>query len=727
MTNSHAVPPVDLDNCAREPIHIPGAIQQHGALLSFAPDGILAWVSGNAASVLGEPGLAPGQAAARLQPALAALAAQELALPADTTWPRQHDAALATGAFDAIAHRSGDQLVIEFEPRDHGDEAAAFAIQAHRSLEVLRRQRTLQALLETAVAEVRALTGFDRVMAYRFRHDASGDIVAETRRTDLEPLLGRRYPASDIPQQARQLYVVNTLRLIADVQSAPVPLLGPPHAPPLDLTQSVLRSVSPVHIEYLTNMGVCASMSVSIVIDGQLWGMLACHHYGPRRVPYSVRMVCDVLAQLLAANVQSLLAAQRSARLAEAAESRTRLASALLLGEDPIAALGPLAGEAAASLEADAVVVTYGGRVATSHEVPGAGAQALAAWLLAPPGGPPRELVALDRRDDWASEAAAALPGYAGVLALPFDEPEGGWLVALRREQVETVEWGGRPEKNYVNGPLGPRLTPRGSFAVWRETVHGTAVPWNATDLSIARMLRGELARVSAARQAEHARARQQMLAVLGHDLRNPLQTISMSAHLLHKGGNAPEVGRRIQTASSRMQRLISQVLDMARLENGLGLGFTMAPLDLAALVGGLLDEDQATHPSTPYLRALASPAPLQGDADRIAQMLGNMLSNARAHGDAGHAIQVSLRPVAGGLELAVANRAAPIPAEVLPQLFTPFKRQSLGNVANPGGLGLGLHIAREIARGHGGDLGYRYQEGHVVFAALLAPGAPGS
>ena len=176
------------------------------------------------------------------------------------------------------------------------------------------------------VQQVRQLTGFDRVMAYRFRHDDSGDVVAEACNDAIEPYLGRRYPASDIPAQARRLYLINTLRLIADVGYTPVPVLGREGDAPLDMSHGVLRSVSPIHIEYLQNMGVHASMSVSIVVNGRLWGMLACHHMAPRQVPYSIRMAADVLAQVLASSVQTLEARGHAA--AHRARRRTGLAHA---------------------------------------------------------------------------------------------------------------------------------------------------------------------------------------------------------------------------------------------------------------------------------------------------------------------------------------------------------------------------------------------------------------
>lgn len=715
-------PAVNLDNCDREPIHIPGAIQSHGALLAFDAGGALRWASAGASELLGVslPALGEKADAGHFGGDLdvrAALAADAEGALDPGAAPQQHEVVLAGHRFDLLVHRSGGLLVAEFEPRRPGaEEPGAFAIRAHRGLDRLRRGRSLPELLETAVHEVRALTGFDRVMAYRFRHDASGDIVAEARDAALEPLLGRRYPASDIPAQARRLYVANTLRLIADVRSAAVPLTG--EGAPLDLSHSVLRAVSPVHIEYLGNMGVGASMSVSIVVGGQLWGMIACHHMTARIVPYGVRMACDVLGHMLAASVQGLLSAEHGGRVAGAASLRSRMVEALLVGDDAVSALAAFGPSLEQALDAEAAVVAEGGRLSVHGAVPEAGVRALVDWLQQP--GAPLDdgLFASSAQATLPPDVGAALGNWCGVLALNFDEVAGGWVAVLRREQVETIHWGGRPEKQYVNGPLGPRLTPRGSFEVWRETVRGTSVPWTATELEIGRQLLDELGRASGARHAELARARSQLLAVLGHDLRNPLQTISVTSHLLERGVDAAKMGQRIQSATSRMQRLIGQVLDMSRLQTGLGLGFAFEEMDLTALVDSLVEESVAAYPGSVVEKDLPPTLLAAVDPDRFAQLLANLLSNARHHGDVGQPLAVRLAREGDEVALSVRNPAPPIAPDVAAQLFTPYKKQSLANARNKGGLGLGLYIAREITRGHKGTLQYSYEAPDVVFTA---------
>ncbi len=736
--------PVTLDNCDREPIHIPGLIQQHGAMFVFDLHGVATHVSANARTLLGPTVPAVGEllaphhfeADAGVHDTLAALLA-----PVDSNGhaaqddfadglPFNVDVQLGGAVFDLIVHRCAGRVVVELERQSIGaDVLTGFAIKAHRAMASLKRQPSLPALLDMAVNAVRQLTGFDRVMAYRFRHDDSGDVVAEARTAELDSFVGRRYPAGDIPAQARRLYVVNTLRLIADVDSAPVALMAlhpvSETEPAFDMSHCVLRAVSPIHIEYLRNMGVNASMSVSIVVNGMLWGMLACHHMSALQVPYSVRMACDVLAQIVAANVQSLLAREQAQQLAEASTMRNRIIEAALHADDTVAALVQLAPALCEAFDAQAVVLVEDGKLFTHGSLSREAAVLLARWLEAP--GLQREaLINRNSLVDLPAELAAALGVWCGMLALRYDDHTPGWLVLLRKEQIETISWGGKPEKEYPNGPLGQRLTPRGSFDVWKQTVRGIAVPWRITDVDLGRQLCDELMRAGAARMAEVSRARSHLLAMLGHDLRDPLQSISMAARVLEKGSvgaadvnaSSSRLGQRIQLSSGRMARLIGQVLDISRLESGFGLQLNFADVDLSRLLDDMLDEANMAHPGTLVIREAPDSLMAEVDADRISQVFSNLVSNARHHGAPGEPIAVALTCEAGIVQLVVRNVSPPIPVEQLPHLFAAFMRESGANTRNKGGLGLGLHIAQALVTGHGGEIAYRYASPHVVFTA---------
>lgn len=716
---------VDLANCADEPIHIPGLIQPHGALLVFDRDARLTAWSDNAAAMLGlaaapELGMTPG-ALALPADVRAQIAASIADIVDGAGMPVALEAELNGLRFDCIVHFHHDRLLAEFELRElPTDAVAAFALKAHAAIDRLKRQRDIAALLQLAAEAVRNITGFDRVMAYRFRQDDSGDVVAEARDEALTPFIGRRYPASDIPAQARRLYVINTLRLIADVGYAPVPLHGAPGAAPLDMSYSVLRSVSPIHVEYLQNMGVGASMSVSIVVNDRLWGLIACHHMGPKQVPYSIRMAIDVLAQVLASTVQSLEARAHAALIEMAAQVRTRVMETLLHEEDPLQALARHGPALRDSLNAGALIIAHHGKRLAHGDIDDAAAGAIVTALDGHGG----ELVEFNRLADWPDATRPLLGHWAGALALHFDPGNGGWLVALRPEQVESVSWAGKPEKVYASGPLGPRLTPRGSFDEWREIVRGSAEPWEPVYRTIAGQLLSEMHRASVARQAETDRIRTELLAMLGHDLRDPLHSINMAAIVLEHGqgqANAGQtLGRRIQASSNRMQRLIAQVLDLSRIQGGMGMGLTLVDTDVVALVTDIVDESRMAHPGVVY--ELSTPASLTAvlDGDRMAQVLTNLLGNARHHGAPGQPVRIALDVAAGRLRIVVSNVGEPIAEPVAATLFNPFKRSSLHNERNRSGMGLGLYIAREIVLAHGGEIDYRAEAPLVVFTVEL-------
>ena len=711
-----------LENCDREPIHIPGSIQPHGALLALDRLGRLSHASTNVTAMLGLPlefgrTLRPdafgdnAELRQQLQDMLADATSDELV-------SASLEATIAGTVFDVVLHAQHGRVICEFERRATGaGELSTFPHLAYRAMDSLKRQRSIDRLLDAAVVAVRQLTGFHRVMAYRFGHDDSGDVAAEACDDALEPYLGRRYPASDIPAQARRLYILNTLRLIADVGYEPVPLLADAaQRDPLDLSHSVLRSVSPIHVEYLKNMGVGASMSVSIVIGGRLWGMIACHHMAPCQVPYRIRMAVDVMAQLIASNVQSIAARDRETAVARAAWLRTEIVRAVTLGTEVaeiVTREGPALRE---NLGLDGLIVALDGVPRVAEGVHAGWARALAAWLAQ------REEALVHVHDG--AQLPPPLPDqpaderYCGVLALRFDAPRQGWIVGLRREVIQTIRWGGRPEKVVAHGPLGPRLTPRGSFAEWRETVRDRAEPWNDVELEIASQLLDSVARAHADRVLEVDQLRSQLWAVLGHDLRNPLQSLSMATNAIERGGESARLNTVIRNSTVRMKQLLGDVLDVSRLQHGFDLTMQWERADLVPVIRQLVEESHVAHPTVTIAAELPESLVADTDQRRYAQVVANLLSNARHHGQGN--VVLRAREEDGFAVLSITNDAPPIPADVAAALFDPFKRQSTANERNRTGMGLGLYIAHQVVRGHQGTLLHIGGDGTVTFEARI-------
>jgi len=498
----------DLDACAEEPIRIPGSVQPHGVLLAVSePDLVVRHVSANVADLTG---LAVDEVVgAPLGDVLGAAAERAVRVHVRTFGdlrarnPVSVDVAGPHGPVtaDAILHRIAvggrTLLVVELETAT-GPRPFSFpnTYQAIRSaLEKLNGAGTLDELYDVAAQEVRALTGFDRVMVYRFDEDHNGEVVAEARRADLNAFLGLHYPASDIPPQARALYETNWIRLIADVGYRPAPIVpawDPASGEPLDLTHAVLRSVSPVHVEYLTNMGVRASMSISLLREGRLWGLVACHHYaGPHVVPFGVRAAAEFLGSALSLR---LIARAEDRELERELAAQGAMTRVLGLARDPDHGLAEaLAGDDGllTVVPAHGLVVVADGTTATAGDV-AVDVPALRAWVLAQPD-PVTVRTHLGTTDP---ELADVLPDVAGVLAVRL--PDDQVIVWLRYEQVRDIYWGGDPHNKAIAHREGDavRLSPRKSFDQWREVVRGRSEPWAPEHVRAVQDLRSGLLEV---------------------------------------------------------------------------------------------------------------------------------------------------------------------------------------------------------------------------------------
>ncbi len=717
---------VDLTTCDAEPIHIPGLVQPHGALLAFDQERRLIARSLNAPGLLGivpDAGARPSDV--QLTPALDHAIGDGLAEPDNDGEPRE--LLLAGRTFDVISHRAGERSILEFEPRPpDAPRLELFAIEAQRALGRLHRARSVADLLRDGTEEVRRMTGFDRVMCYRFRHDQSGEVVVEQRRPDLEPFLGLRYPASDIPAQARRLYLLNPLRFIADVDAAPVPLdppMGPESAAPLDLSHAVLRSVSPIHIEYLRNMGVSASMSISIVVHGQLWGLFACHHYsGTKWVPQAVRVACRLLAQIVSVLLERLEGEEHRAAVARTDAVRKELVTTARDDDDLLWSLGR-------STAVREVIASHGVAIALDRRLECLGQtpprDTVVRLIERLRDGPGPDLVATHHLRESLPDVGP-LGGTAGMLAIGFHRAQGGWLLWFRGEEVETIRWAGNPDKVYAEGPNGPRLSPRGSFAEYCEQVREQALPWSTAEIEVASLLRGELQDVALARASELERARELLVATLSHDLRTPLNAIGLSAAVLARDtGQSQAISSRISASTHRMRRLVDQMLDYSRIQAGVGLAVQPRDVDVAGLVRQIIDETVTAYPGFEVLADVTGGPRAWVDPDRFSQTLSNLLSNARHHGALGKPASVVVR--GGGtapLLVRVVNEGADIPPQVRATLFKPFKLESMETANNRRGLGLGLYIVDHIVRGHGGAVTVDSAGGIITFTVTFPPPA---
>lgn len=527
---------VDLTNCDREPIHIIGTIQPSGFLIALTADWLIARASANLPEFIGwELADTYGRSLDEvfLPQAVHDLRNRTTMLRNEDAVERMFDVPLVAGKgnFDVAVHYSGNQIVIEAEPSrgSLGDVTGMVRSMFAR----LDQCKNMSAFYREGARQIRALIQFDRVMVYRFAPDGSGEVVAEACRPGIGQFLGLHYPASDIPAQARQLYLRNPLRVIGDVHSTPVPVLPAldETGAPLDMSLSLLRSVSPIHIEYLKNMGVDASMSISIIVDGKLWGLFACHHYSANNPNFERRAVAELFAQMFCMRLES-----RERQDTMEFERRARDISDQLLGavaSDETLLRDPdwLADILTHAIAADGVGVWLSGGYAFSGQCPPTeDFRRIIRALNTTAAG---KVYATDNIASLIPDADRFADKVAGLLAIPISRSPRDYVVLFRSEMVRSVRWAGDPHKPVEYGPNGPRLSPRESFAEWKELVRGKSKPFTSSELRVAETLRATLIEVvlrlsdEATAERQQASDRQELLiAELNHRVRNILGLI---------------------------------------------------------------------------------------------------------------------------------------------------------------------------------------------------------
>jgi light-regulated signal transduction histidine kinase (bacteriophytochrome) len=763
--------PIDITNCDREPIHIPGAIQPHGVLVVMREtDQQIVQASANASSRLTGGRAVLG---ATLTDVLGVPAADAIrvalnrgALRASTTIQT------LAGTFDATVHRSGGLAVIELEA---ADASAVFAPDAFRdmireTLTHIEGATTLSRLAAEIAAQMRRLTGFDRVWVYRFHEDWHGEIIGESMREGIEPWLGLHYPASDIPAQARALFLKNWLRMIPDVAYKRVPLEpenNPTTGEPLDLGNSVLRAVSPIHIEYLTNMGVTASLVISLIHRGQLWGLISGHHYsGPKRVPLATRTLCEFLAQALSLQVGMAEQVEHRERALEVKNIERGLREQLSKSKDYRKSLTRGSPNLLDLTGATGAVVCDDENCASVGEVPPMNeVRELARWLREQD----TDVFHTTMLAKHYPPAAAWTSFASGLLAVALSTKRPYYILWFRPERKQTIRWAGDPNKPAtVDASSGdaPRLSPRGSFAAWEEEQEGTSEPWDAVDVEAAGDLRRTLldqilarAEEMAALNAELAAANQQLadsaveleaqadellhqgeererllereraardeaeranrakfefLAMMSHELRTPLNAIGGYAQMLEMGVRGPITEgqtldlQRIQNNQRHLLGLINNILNFAKVDAG-QVAFNVVAFDLATAVDELesLVLPQLRDKNLTFtVRRPPSQLMVRADPEKVRQILLNLLSNAIKFTDRDGSINLAAHREGSQIVVDVTDTGRGIPSDRLTAIFEPFVQvHRERNPRGNEGIGLGLAISRDLARKMGGDL----------------------
>lgn len=515
---------IDLTNCDQEPIHIPGLIQPHGIILVLQePQLTILQVSNNTFNNLG---ITPQEILGKplknlLESELIEPIQQKMAEGLGTINPLNLFINTPKGKlfFDGIIHRCDGMLILELEPVPSKADSNFFTLYhlVQAPLAKIQKTFTLNELCQAIVEEVRKLTGFDRVMIYQFDPEDAGTVIAEAKLESLNPYLGLHYPASDIPQQARQLYALNLLRLIPDVNYQPVELIpadNPVTNQPLDLSFSVLRSVSPIHIEYLKNMGVGASMSISLIRNQKLWGLIACHHQSPKYVNHEIRTACELLGKVMALELYSKEENEKLDYRIKLNSLQSKFVEAISQEESFVDGLLKAQTNLLDLVGAQGVVICTNENLTLIGQAPElAEIRELIKWLEKNIN---QDIFYTDALPKLYPAAEKFKELGSGVLALSISNIQKHYILWFRPEVIQTINWAGNPNKPVEveqNGDL--RLTPRKSFELWQETVRFKCLPWKLCEIEIALELRSAIVGIVLRKADQLSKVNQQLTLAL--------------------------------------------------------------------------------------------------------------------------------------------------------------------------------------------------------------------
>ncbi|MFM8443711.1 MAG: ATP-binding protein [Methylococcus sp.] len=741
---------MDVSACDQEPIHLVNAIQPHAALLVLDESGLLIrQASANTQAFLGLPADALiGQAlslvlgpanTADLLPRLASL---------NLTGILAHVACLeqlphVEGSLHVFGNRIDGLLLLEFERADHHDfrQSLDSLLGLRDATQRLQRTEALNTFLELAVEQIRGFSGFDRVMAYRFAEDGSGEVVAESMVPGLESYLGLHYPASDIPAPARRLFALLPLRHLPDVAYAPVTLW--PEQPsgggggPVDLSYCFSRSVSLMYSLYLRNMGVKATLVMPLLRNGELWGLISCMHHGaPYYLSYERRIPLEVLAQLVSQLLGSRVELDQLQYRSRLDRTLGRLIHAMGQSDSLVPALMEGGTNLLSDIDAGGVALLTGDGVHLMGRTPGQDqVLALADWLA----GNPEEIHATHDLPAVYPPAGAYREHASGILTLSLSRRAPDRIIWFRPEVLTEVSWAGDPRKpvEIVEQNGDQRLMPRASFALWKETVQGQSRPWLECERDYAICLRRAILDMMVERIARLAQVNVELerrnleldsfAYAASHDMKEPLRGIynMIEFLIMEEQEQVSDKGRermnKVLQLAQRMTGLLDALLQYSRVGRN-PLNLSDASLDSVAREA--IDVIRHAHPEQVLEFEVQAGLPvIRCDKVWVGAVFQNLISNAAKYNDR------PVKRVEIGCDLRqdppvffVRDNGIGISPEHHGRLFELFRRLHGGDDYG-GGAGAGLAIVKKAVERHGGRIWIDSRPGQgAIFYFTLAP-----
>jgi chemotaxis family two-component system sensor kinase Cph1 len=718
------VNPVDLTNCDREPIHIPGKVQSHGFLVAVDPENhVISYISENISPFIDKsPQSRLGRPVDEL---LADLSVRDFPLGFAHILSLVHVnkggemgnpyfLKLNDEPFTLIINQAGVEQIMEFEPELHDHNIDLHAM-ISRPLSRILAGKNLQSLLQNAADEIKNVIQYDRVMIYKFGEDGHGEVVSEAKKESLDPLLGLHYPASDIPKQARALYKLNLTRIIADVNSQTSSIITfKPAEAALDLTHSELRAVSPIHIQYLKNMGVASSFSISLIVNKKLWGLIACHNYTPQFINYKLRDASKIIGQV----VSSALEFRQEEEIIQASAAFQLVADAMagyIEKEDDITtALTGHDSTIKDIISASGAVLVFDRKTTRMGITPESSQiDELVQWVI-------REMADALYLTNRLPEVFHPARNYSligsGIMACMLSRELGEIIIWFRPEKIEKVTWAGNPAKPVDEKPSGDLLaiSPRKSFEKWTEIVKNTSEEWSKADIANVIKVREQI--ISAInRKANQIRLLNDRLThayeeldtfshTISHDLRSPLSSIRNYSELLTSPDHdldetaRKKILERIMFCANKMNRLITEILRYSKMGRA---EVEVTPLNMTEMLQEIKTEViNDLRPENLDFQLGNTPS-IRGDAVMINQVFTNLINNAVKYSarEATSIVNVSGVKNMNEIWYSVSDNGVGIDFAYYSQVFDLFRR--MDNAKDFEGTGVGLAIVKRIVEKH--------------------------
>lgn len=716
---------VDLNNCDIEPIHIPGQIQSHGFLIVVDQNQIIRFHSENVYDYLKLPGIEIlGQPISSIEPIIGKNEPPNFINQLivfgkingfDQTNPFLTD--IQGQAFHLIISPSDEYFMLEFEPSESN---LSLDIQkmVGRSISGMLADKNLQNLLNNTATQIKNIINYDRVMVYKFAADGHGEVVAEAKKSELNGWLGLHFPASDIPQQARELYKVNLTRLIANVDIEPSKILGEESNANkhINLTNSQLRAVSPIHIQYLKNMGVCSSFSISLIYHDELWGLIACHNYTPRFINYKARESAKLIGQILSSALE-FRQDEENQGVYETYKTAVSQLSKFMLQTDSIEDALTLNGISLLDVaDASGAILVFENSITKLGVTPDD--KQLEGLITFIKENITEPIYYTQNLPVLYPEAAAYKSIASGIFVCTISKELNEYVIWFKPEQMQIIQWAGNPEKpaevDVKNGLL--TISPRKSFEAWSETVSGTSKTWGNSEIKSILRLKGEISYAINQKASEIRRLNEKLKQAyeeldtfsftISHDLKNPLTTIKSYSQILMRDKNmSPEslkILDRINASSDKMDQMIREVLEYSRIGKA---ALTKVPIDIQTLVKEQVRDLSVAFKACDLETDIGDTPVLHGDPVMISQVFSNLLSNAIKYSSRSNPSKVSVHGSVTDTEIiySISDNGIGIDIKQLPMVFELFKR--MDNVKDIEGTGVGLAIVKRIVEKHQGKV----------------------